>query len=92
MSRLLYYSQAHGRGVIGEVTSTNELFDVRELPEGTFATDWTAITSLGGGRVLYYNATTGRGVIGAVVAILVGPPARGLTPSTFRSARWVGRW
>jgi hypothetical protein len=52
--------------VIGGVNSSNQLFDIHELPAGTFATDWTSIVPLSGDRILYYGATKGRGVIGGV--------------------------
>ncbi|MEV6337551.1 hypothetical protein AB0M12_22860, partial [Nocardia vinacea] len=52
--------------VIGGVDDSNDLFDIKVIPPGSFATDWTAIAPLSGDRVLYYSASKGRGVIGGV--------------------------
>ncbi|MEV6337550.1 hypothetical protein AB0M12_22855, partial [Nocardia vinacea] len=62
IARLLYYSASKGRGAIGGVDNGNDLFDIKAIPAGSFATDWTATAPLSGDRVLYYSASKGRGV------------------------------
>ncbi|MFI9412871.1 hypothetical protein, partial [Nocardia gamkensis] len=46
----------------------NNLEDVRVIPHGSFAQDWTQITALSDDRILFYSASTGRGVVGGINA------------------------
>ncbi|MFI2343060.1 hypothetical protein, partial [Nocardia gamkensis] len=58
--RILFYGASTGRGVVDSIDDDNNIQDVRVIPEGGFAQDWTQITGLSGDRILYYSASTGR--------------------------------
>ena len=64
--RILYYGSFKARGVIGSIDGDNTLQDVKPIPEGSFANDWTAITALSGDRILYYSASRGLVLIGSI--------------------------
>ena len=66
LQRILYYSASRGRGCIGTVDGDNRLADLAVIAPGGFASDWTQITGLSGGRILYYSAGSGRGCIGTI--------------------------
>ena len=46
IQRVLYYSASKARGAIGGINDNNELFDIKAIPPGSFADDWTAIAAL----------------------------------------------
>ena len=46
IQRVLFYSASKARGVIAGVNDANDLFDIKVIPPGSFAEDWTAITAL----------------------------------------------
>lgn len=45
IDRLFYYSSSTGRGAIGGVNADNQTFDIRAIPAGSFAKDWTEIVA-----------------------------------------------
>src|SRR4051812_29535769 len=47
---LVYYARKQARGAIGRVGADNGLREVRAIPAGAFANDWTAIAGLTGNR------------------------------------------
>lgn len=65
--RILCYGASTGRGAVDSIDdNNNNIQDVRVIPEGGFAQDWTRITGLSVDRILYYGASVGRGVIGSI--------------------------
>ncbi|WP_157106606.1 hypothetical protein [Nocardia arthritidis] len=44
--RILFYGASTGRGVVDSIDADNNIQDVRVIPEGSFAQDWTQITGL----------------------------------------------
>lgn len=44
IQRILYCSASQARGAIGG--NNNDLVDIKTIPPGSFADDWTAITVL----------------------------------------------
>jgi len=84
--RILYYGSYKARGVVGSIDGDSSLQDVKIIPDGSFANDWTAITALSGDRILYYSASRGLVLIGSID---VNNTLRDVTPHYGYETDWT---